>query len=334
MAGKGSAWGGAGDGRAAMVIAGHDAERGQRERTALWLTIEPDEVQGLSALVELGRAADSGDTASDAVSKARALMRRALADKLEEAGLSWAPSAEAVKRRAGQAAKPAGAMLGLMGNQKVRKYALYVVIVAALVVLWGGYRWGWPWTGFQKNDQLWDWLNLLLLPVVLGTIPLWIQDKEYIGRPRRVVYGVAIVAWTGFVIAGYLIPLKWTGFPGQTLWNWFELILLPAALTITMTLTSMRIRSLRPYQQRIIAALAVGWIITVIGGYALRWAWTGYAGNTLWDWLQLLLLPLVFPTILLPALLKWVTGNAAGRASEVREAAMARTATAAGGTSQ
>jgi len=333
MAGDGNAWGGVGDGRAAMVIVGHDAERGQHERTALWLTIEPDEVQGLSALVELGRAADGGDTASGAVSKARALMRRALADKLEEAGLSWAPSAEAVKKRAAEAAKPAGAMLGLRGNQKMRKYALCVVTVAALVVLWGGYRWGWPWTGFQKNDQLWDWLNLLLLPVVLGTIPLWIQDREYIGRPRRVVYGVAIVAWTGFVIAGYLIPLKWTGFPGQTLWNWFELILLPAALTITMSLTSMRIRSLRPYQKRIIAALAVGWIITVIGGYVLRWAWTGYAGNTLWDWLQLLLLPLVFPTILLPALLKWVTGDAAGRASEAREAAMARTATAAGGTS-
>ena len=301
---------------------------------ALTFTIEPDEVLGLGALVELGGAADGGDTASsaDAVSKARALMRRALADTLEEVGLPWAPSAEAVKKRAAEAAKPAGAMRGLMGNQKMRKYALYVVTVAALVVLWGGYRRGWPWTGFQKNDQLWDWLNLLLLPIILGTIPLWIQDREYIGRPRRVVYGVAIVAWTGFVIAGYLIPLKWTGFPGQTLWNWFELILLPAALTITMALTSMRIRSLRSYQKRIITALAVGWIITVIGGYALRWAWTGYAGNTLWDWLQLLLLPLVFPTILLPALLKWVTGNAAGRASDAREAAMARTAAAAGGT--
>ena len=72
------------------------------------------------------------------------------------------------------------------------------------------------------------------------------------------------------------------------------------------------------------AALAVGWIVTVIGGYALRWTWTGYADNTLWDWLQLLLLPLVFPTILLPALLKWVSGNAAGRASEAHEAAVAR----------
>ena len=132
------------------------------------------------------------------------------------------------------------------------------------------------------------------------------------------------MAWTGFVIAG-MVPLKWTGFPHKMLWDWFELILLPVALTSTMALTSSRVRSpkarsLRPYQKGLIAALAVGWIVTVIGGYLLQWRWTGYHGNTLWDWLSLLLAPLVFPTILLPALLKWISGNAARRASEARKA--------------
>ena len=98
------------------------------------------------------------------------------------------------------------------------------------------------------------------------------------------------MAWTGFVIAGYLIPLNWTGFRGQTLWDWFELLVLPAAVTITMTLTSMRGRGskacLRPYQNAIIAAL-----------------------------------------------LRWVSGNTAGRASAAHEAAAARAAMAAGGTS-
>jgi hypothetical protein len=37
----------------------------------------------------------------------------------------------------------------------------------------------------------------------------------------------------------------------------------------------------------------------VIGGYALRWRYTGYPGDTLRDWLQLLLLPLMVPAILL-----------------------------------
>ena len=300
---------------------------------ALIFTIEPAEFLGLSALVELGNAADGGDTDTDVLSKAKALMRTALADKLEEAGLPWAPSAEAVKERA---AEPTSAVRRVMESQKVRKYASYAVVLALLVALWGGYVQGWRWTGFRANDQLWDWLNLLLLPVALGTIPLWIQNKEYISRARRITYGAVIVAWTGFVIAGYLIPLNWTGFHGQTLWSWFELVLLPVTLTITMALTSMRVRkarSLRHYQKGIIVALAVGWIVTVIGGYALRWTWTGYSGNSLWDWLKLLLLPLVFPTILLPALLKWVSGNAAERARKAQEAPVVQTAAAARGIS-
>ena len=306
---------------------------------AVTFTIEPDEFLGLSALADLGRAANGGGTGTDAVTEARTLMRRALADKLQDADLPWAPSAEAVQQRAAGAAEPATAIRRLTGNSKMRNHAAYALAVAVLVALWGGYAQGWKWTGFQANGQLWDWLNLLLLPVVIGTIPLWIQHRDYIGRSRRVTHGVVIVALTGFVIAGYLVPLNWTGFRGQTLWNWFELLLLPAALATTTALTSMRVplpkvlRSLRPYQKGIMAALAAGWIVTVIGGYALRWTWTGYAHNTLWDWLQLLLLPLVFPTILLPALLKWVSGNAAGRASQAHEAVVARITAPAHGTS-
>ena len=145
------------------------------------------------------------------------------------------------------------------------------------------------------------------------------------------------MACAGFVTAGYLIPLNWTGFRDQKLWNWFELLLLPAALTTMMALASIRsrpsrVRWLRRYQTPIVAALVAGWVVTVIGGYALRWAWTGYQGNTLWDWLRLLLVPLVFPTILLPAALKWISGDAAGRASAARESAVVRTAATAGRT--
>lgn len=303
-------------------------------------TIEPDEFLGLSALVDLGRAADGGGGAgTGAVTEARTLMRRALADKLEDAGLPWAPSADAVKQAVAEAAEPPSGMRRLMANKKMRKDAAYALAVAVLVTLWGGYAQGWKWTGFQKNDQLWNWLTLLLLPVAIAAIPLWIQDRDYISRGRRVIYGVLIVAWTGFVIAGYLVPLNWTGFRGQTLWDWFELLLLPAALATTMALTSMRLplpkvlRSLRPYQKGIMAVLAAGWVVTVIGGYVLGWTWTGYARNTLWDWLQLLLLPLLFPTILLPALLNWVSGNAAERASQAHEAAVAGIATPVSGTS-
>ncbi len=285
---------------------------------ALTITIEPDEFLGLSALVELEKVANDGE--ADVVSTAKALTHRALATKLEELGLPWAPSPETVKKRAAEAAEPAGALRTLMRNEWVKKCAVSVLAVAALVALWGGYIRGWEWTGFRANEQLWDWLRLLLLPVVVGTIPLWIRHADYISRARRVTYVVVIAAFAGFVVAGYLIPLNWTGFPGITLWGWFGLILLPAAVASVGILPS-AVRSLRPYHKAVIVFLALGWTVTIIGGYALRWNWTGYEGNTLWDWLQLLLLPLVVPTILLPAALKWVSGNAAQRAQEAREAA-------------
>ena len=78
---------------------------------SLTFIIEPDEVLGLSALVGLDKAADGGDpgtgTDADAVSKAKALMRTALAGQLQEAGLPWAPSAEAAKKCATEAAETA-----------------------------------------------------------------------------------------------------------------------------------------------------------------------------------------------------------------------------------
>ena len=61
---------------------------------SLTYTIEPDEFLGLCALVELDRAVGDGDAnagpGTEAVSKAKALLRTALADKLEAAGLPWA----------------------------------------------------------------------------------------------------------------------------------------------------------------------------------------------------------------------------------------------------
>ena len=37
-------------------------------------------------------------------------------------------------------------------------------------------------------------LQLILLPVVIGTIPLWLRNRDYISRIRRVTYAVVIVA--------------------------------------------------------------------------------------------------------------------------------------------
>ena len=287
----------------------------------LTISIEPDEFLGLSALAELDDAANGGK--DDVASTAKTLMHGALAAKLDELGLPWAPSPETVKKHMAEAAEPAGGLLRLMKNDRVRRYATSVLSVAALVALWGGYTQGWEWTGFRANEQLWDWLRLLLLPVVIGTIPLWIEHSDYISRGRRMIYIAGIAAFTGLVVAGYLIPLNWTGFSGNTLWDWLELILLPVAVTSARFLPS-ALRSLRPFHNGVIALIVLGWAVTIIGGYALSWYWTGYQGNTLWDWLGLLLLPLLVPLILVPTALQWTSSNAVQPAREARAVARAR----------
>ena len=48
----------------------------------------------------------------------------------------------------------------------------------------------------------------------------------------------------------------------------------------------------------------------MFAGYLVPWAWTGFTGNTAWDWIKLLLLPVLLPTVVLPRLLdaaeEWV----------------------------
>ena len=38
-------------------------------------------------------------------------------------------------------------------------------------------------------------------------------------------------------------------------------------------------------------------VTTIIGGYWGGWSWTGYQGNTVWDWLTLVLAPAAVTTI-------------------------------------
>src|ERR1700729_2469190 len=65
---------------------------------------------------------------------------------------------------------------------------------------------------------------------------------------------------------------------------------------------------------RQIALGAVGGLALAIvlwGGYSHHWPWTGINGGTatLWDWMNPLLLPLLLPTVILPALKPIATGR-------------------------
>ena len=181
-------------------------------------------------------------------------------------------------------------------------------VVSLAVLLIGGYGFGWAWTGFQTNNQLWDWLHLLLLPVAFGLLPVWLRYSEHMSRTRKLTLAASVAAFWVFVAVGYLVPLHWTGFSGNSLWNWLTLIVLPVTL-VTVRAWPTTGREINTAHVAVFTTLGIAWVVTLIGGYAGSWTWTGYPGNTLWEWLELLLLPIVFPTILLPAFLHWTSGG-------------------------
>lgn len=267
------------------------------------LQLGPDEWQGLTALAEIRTAA--GEQAPAQERLARELLRGALEDSLAEAGLRWNPSAESVREQVA-GARAMSPLRRTLAAAQTRRLVTSALLLAGLILLWGGYVLHWKWTGFQKNDQLWDWLRLLLLPVMIGTVPIWFKHAEYLSPARRMAYLGAALLFAALIVAGYLVPLDWTGFRGVTLWNWLGLVLLPAAVASTPFLPGAA-RALRPRQWSVLCAIGLAWVVTIVGGYALSWHWTGYAGSTLWDWVGLLLLPLLVPTVALPAVLRWVS---------------------------
>jgi hypothetical protein len=188
------------------------------------------------------------------------------------------------------------------------------LLAAALVaaVLVGGYQEHWSWTGISGNTAtLWDWFELLLLPVTVATLPLWLSRRHALD-PRRKRAGLVLLgAFALLVVVGYAVPWNWTGFPGNHLWDWINLLLLPLVVATFPVWPEIR-RELRMHHHLLLIGLLGGLVVCAVGGYVWAWNWTGFQGNTLWDWLHLLLLPLAIPTILLPAALAITAGEPAG----------------------
>jgi hypothetical protein len=252
-------------------------------------------------------------------------VRRGLMGRFELAGLPWPPTPDALRMAEQASANEAPTVEEPRRDSRgrgVRYAAIAALSVATTIVLIGGYVDHWAWTGFDSNGQVWDWMNLLLLPVAFGTFPLWLRFADRMGPLHRRALGGVVLAFVLFVLAGYLAPLVWTGFRGETLWDWLTLIVLPVTLT-TVRAWPTTPREVRPIHLTAAGSLAIGWVVTLVGGYALDWTWTGYGGNTLWDWLQLLLAPIAINIFVVPALIRLVSGNVAERA-EREQAQIAR----------
>ena len=184
------------------------------------------------------------------------------------------------------------------GTRRTRAGAVLLAIglLGFLVSLVGGYAGMWSWTGYATNGTVWDWLQLALLPIALSGLPFLWRDEP--GDRRLVAMGLALVsgALAILVMGGYWWRWSWTGFTGNTLWEWMNLVLLPLAIAVSPLWVKTRFTHPRKWM----AGLAVPGVVVLVvvaGGYRFGWAWTGFAGNTLWDWMRLLVVPLVLPVL-------------------------------------
>ena len=115
---------------------------------------------------------------------------------------------------------------------------LFVATVVILVVLEiGTYAFNWTWTGFKANDTVWDWLQLLLIPISLAAVPIWFTAEE--GQQRiwlaqlKWVLLASVVILAVLFIGSYAFNWTWTGFKGHdTLWDWLTLLLIPVTVAV------------------------------------------------------------------------------------------------------
>jgi hypothetical protein len=116
--------------------------------------------------------------------------------------------------------------------------AAQVLVVGAVLFLVvtavGGYVFRWAWTGFADNDTVWDWLDLVLLPTTLACLPLWTVTRTAHRTAWRAVLVLLGAVLVVLVIGGYGVPWRWTGFAGNTLWDWLKLFLVPFVLPLVV----------------------------------------------------------------------------------------------------
>ncbi|HEY5429145.1 MAG TPA: hypothetical protein VIK04_08500 [Solirubrobacteraceae bacterium] len=181
-------------------------------------------------------------------------------------------------------------------------FVLVGLLVALALVVYGGYGRHWSWIGINgRTATLWDWLHLLLLPLAAVVLALWLRHRAAV---ERWMLAAAVGVAGGFavvVIAGYTIPWAWTGFTGNSLWDWLNLAALPLAVALIPVALELRAEWGRRHTVALSAGAAV-FLGLVLAGYLAKWRWTGFTGNTVWDWLHLLLLPLLVPVVIIPVL--------------------------------
>ena len=144
--------------------------------------------------------------------------------------------------------------------------------IALAITLYGGYGSpDWTWTGYH-GKELWDWLHALLLPVAFGLVAILVRAEE-LGQWRAVIGLTAFSLFVALVVAGYAIPWDWTGFVGNTVWDWLGLVLLPLTLSI-LAGYQFDVRSVQGHHLILISVFVGAITVMAIGGYTQGWDWT------------------------------------------------------------
>lgn len=117
------------------------------------------------------------------------------------------------------------------------KRVLLASIVLLVLLEIGTYAFNWTWTGFKDNNTLWDWLQLLLLPIALAAVPIWFMAEEnqqriWLAQIRWVLLGAVVVLAVLFV-GTFAYGWQWTGFHDHgRIWDWLSLLLVPVIVAV------------------------------------------------------------------------------------------------------
>ena len=117
------------------------------------------------------------------------------------------------------------------------KRVLLISVIVLVVLEIGTYAFNWTWTGFKNNDTLWDYLQLLLLPIALAAVPIWFMAEENQQRiwlaQLKVAFVVIVIAFVVLFIGTYAYNWQWTGFHDHgRLWDWLALLLVPIIVAV------------------------------------------------------------------------------------------------------
>jgi Na+/H+ antiporter NhaC len=79
---------------------------------------------------------------------------------------------------------------------------------------------------------LWDWLQLLVLPLVVILMPLWMRAGARVSAPVAWILVAILASLVVCFAGGYVFRWDWTGCVGKTFRDWLNLLITPFAIPL------------------------------------------------------------------------------------------------------